>query len=60
MLELSDEQKLQLLLVGGPILSLIGTWMSLRTYGRLRRRAAARQAPAARETGPGGEESSAP
>lgn len=61
MLELSDEQKLQLLLVGGPILSLIGTWMSLRTYGRLRQRAAERQAPvAAREAGPGREESSTP
>lgn len=38
MLELSDDQKLQLLLVGGPILSLIGTWMSLRTYGRLKQK----------------------
>ena len=60
MLELSDEQKLQLLLVGGPILSLVGTWMSLRTYGRLRQRAAERQAPEAREDGPVREESSAP
>ncbi|MDD3482883.1 hypothetical protein [Azovibrio restrictus] len=43
MLDLSDDQKLQLLLVGGPILSLIGTWMSLRTYGRLKQKAGARQ-----------------
>lgn len=44
MLDLSDDQKLQLLLVGGPILSLIGTWMSLRTYGRLKQKAGERQA----------------
>ncbi|MCX8144987.1 MAG: hypothetical protein N3C59_01470 [Azovibrio sp.] len=43
MLELSDEQKLQLLLVGGPIVSLLGTWMSLRTYGRLKQRTAQRR-----------------
>lgn len=43
MLELSDDQKLQILLVGAPILSLIGTWMSLRTYGRLKQRAAERE-----------------
>ena len=49
MLELSDDQKLQILLVGAPILSLIGAWMSLRTYGRLKQKAAARQA---RETAP--------
>lgn len=34
--ELTDDQKLQILLVGAPILSLIGTWMSLRTYARLK------------------------
>lgn len=53
MLELSDDQKLQLLLVGAPILSLIGTWMSLRTYGRLKQRAADRETRK-----PGQEESS--
>jgi len=36
MFNLTDEQKIQLLLVGAPIVSLVGTWMSLRTYGRLR------------------------
>lgn len=53
MLELSDDQKLQILLVGAPILSLIGTWMSLRTYGRLKQRAADRQprAPVQEERG---------
>lgn len=35
---LSDDQKIQLLLVGGPILSLIGTLMSLRTYSRLKQK----------------------
>lgn len=34
--ELTDDQKLQILLVGAPILSMIGTWMSLRTYARLK------------------------
>lgn len=42
MLELSDDQKLQILLVGAPILSMIGTWMSLRTYGRLKQRSEAK------------------
>lgn len=36
MAQLTDDQWLQLLLVGGPILSLIGTWMSLKTYSRLK------------------------
>lgn len=34
--QLTDDQFLQLILVGGPILSLIGTWMSLKTYARLK------------------------
>ena len=34
--QLTDDQFLQLVLVGGPILSLIGTWMSLKTYARLK------------------------
>lgn len=42
MSDLTDAQFLQLLLVGGPILSLIATWMSLRTYGRLRQKSADR------------------
>lgn len=46
MSELTDAQYLQLLLVGGPILSLIATWMSLRTYGRLRQKSAEREAEA--------------
>ena len=33
-----DEVILQLVLVGAPILALIGAWSSLRTYARLRRR----------------------
>jgi hypothetical protein len=46
---LTDDQKLQLLLVGAPILSLIGTWMSLRTYARLKTKA---EKPATLETAP--------
>jgi hypothetical protein len=32
MLSLTDEQWLQIVLIVGPFLSLIGTWLSLRTY----------------------------
>lgn len=52
MLELDADQKLQLLLVGGPILSLIGTWMSLRTYGRLKQRQ--RPSPSSAQSEPPG------
>ncbi len=40
MFDLTQDQKIQLLLVGAPVLSLIGTLMSLRTYGRLKKKRA--------------------
>lgn len=36
---MTHDEWLQWLLVGGPILSLVATWMSLRTYGRLKLKA---------------------
>lgn len=35
---MGNEEWLQWVLVGAPILSLVATWMSLRTYGRLRQK----------------------
>jgi hypothetical protein len=38
-----DEVILQLVLVGAPILALLGAWSSLRTYARLSRRPEAKR-----------------
>ncbi|MDR0997010.1 MAG: hypothetical protein LBL69_05025 [Zoogloeaceae bacterium] len=46
---MSDEQWLQLLLVGAPVLSLIGAWMSLKTYSKLTRKQPDPQAEAEAE-----------
>lgn len=35
---MANDEWLQWILVGGPILSLVATWMSLRTYGRLKQK----------------------
>jgi hypothetical protein len=46
---MSGEAWLQWLLVGGPVLSLIGAWMSLKAYGKRPRRRQGKAGPAAGE-----------